>query len=49
MLQIGTSLAQKNETKYGWKAFDIRNNFAYRDLLRFEMDFELKFRKASMS
>jgi hypothetical protein len=40
---------QKFETKYGWKVFEIRNNFPYRDFLRFEMDFELKFRESSMS
>jgi hypothetical protein len=37
-------LLQKFETKYGWKVFEMRNSFAYRNLLRFEMDFELKFR-----
>jgi hypothetical protein len=39
---------QKFETKYGWKVFEIRNNFNYRDFLRFKMDFELKFREASV-
>jgi hypothetical protein len=36
---------QKFETKYGWKVFEIRNNFPYRDFLIFRMDFELKFRE----
>jgi hypothetical protein len=42
-------LLQKFETKYGWKVFEMRNNFAYRNFLIFEMDFELKFREASTS
>jgi hypothetical protein len=37
------------EIKYGWKAFEIRNNFPYRNLLGLEMDFELKFREFSRS
>jgi hypothetical protein len=36
---------QKFKTKYGWKVFEIRNNFPYRDFLIFRMDFELKFRE----
>jgi hypothetical protein len=40
---------RKVETKYGWKVFAIRNKLPARDFLRFEMDFELKFREASMS
>jgi hypothetical protein len=47
-IQIGHSLAQKIEIKYVWKVFEIRNNFTYKDFLRFEMDFELKFREFSM-
>jgi hypothetical protein len=31
------------------KAFEIRNNFTYKDFLIFGMDFELKFREASVS
>jgi hypothetical protein len=37
------------EIKYGLKEFEIRNNFSYRDILGFEMDFELKFREISRS
>jgi hypothetical protein len=40
---------QKFEIKYGWKVFEIRNNFTYKYFLRFKMDFELKFREPSMS
>jgi hypothetical protein len=40
---------QKFEIKYGSKEFEMRNNFAYRNLLRFWMNFELKFRETSMS
>jgi hypothetical protein len=29
--------------------FEIRNNFSYNDFLRFDIDFELKFRESSMS
>jgi hypothetical protein len=28
--------------KYGWKEFEMRNNFAYSNFLRFRMGFELK-------
>jgi hypothetical protein len=42
-------LLQKIEIKYGWKVFEIRNNFTYKDFLRFKMNFKLKFREASMS
>jgi hypothetical protein len=27
------------EIKYGWKEFEIRNNFPCRNFLRFQMDF----------
>jgi hypothetical protein len=39
----------KFEIKYGCKVFEIGNNFPYRNLLRFWMDFEQKFRESSMS
>jgi hypothetical protein len=42
-------MLQNFEIKYGWKIFEIRNNFPYKDFLIFEMDFEFKFREASMS
>jgi hypothetical protein len=42
-------LLQKIEIKYGFEGFDERNNFPYRNFSRFEMEFELKFREASMS
>jgi hypothetical protein len=35
-------MLQKFEIKYGWKLLGIRNNFPYRNLLRFKMDLELK-------
>jgi hypothetical protein len=35
---------RKIEMKYGWKVFEMRNNFDYRNFLRFWTDFELKFR-----
>jgi hypothetical protein len=34
---------QKCEIKYGWKVFEIRINFPYRNFSRFEMEFESKF------
>jgi hypothetical protein len=42
-------LLQKFEIEYVWKVFEIKNNFPYNGFLIFEMDFELKFREASMS
>jgi hypothetical protein len=39
---------QKFEIKYGWKAFEIRINFPYRNVSRFEMEFELKFTEFSL-
>jgi hypothetical protein len=36
---------QKFELKYGWREFVVRNNFPYKGFLRFEMDFELKFKE----
>jgi hypothetical protein len=35
------------EIKYDFEGFDERNNFPYRNFLRFTMDFELKCKKAS--
>jgi hypothetical protein len=35
--------------KYGWRGFEIRNNFPHKGFLRFKMDFDLKFREASMA
>jgi hypothetical protein len=40
---------QKFEIKYGWREFEIGNNFDYKCFLIFEMDVELKFRDASMT
>jgi hypothetical protein len=42
-------LTLKLEIKYGWKDFEIRNNFPYRIFSRFEIEFELKFRENSLS
>jgi hypothetical protein len=39
---------QKIELKYGWREFEVRNNFPYKGFLTFEMNFELKFREISM-
>jgi hypothetical protein len=38
---------QQFEIKYGFKDFDERNNFPYRNFFRFEMDFKIKIREAS--
>jgi hypothetical protein len=46
--KIDPPVPQKFELKYGWRAFEVRNNFPYKGFLRFEMDFELKFREVSM-
>jgi hypothetical protein len=35
------------QVKYGCEGFEVRNTFPYRNVLIFEMDFELKFKKAS--
>jgi hypothetical protein len=40
---------QQFEIKYGWREFEIRNNFSYRSFSRFKMEFELKFRQILMS
>jgi hypothetical protein len=34
--------------KYGFEGFENQNNFHHRNIFRFEVDFELKFREASM-
>jgi hypothetical protein len=39
------SVLQKFQIKYGWKEIEIRNNFPYRNVSRFEIKFELKFRE----
>jgi hypothetical protein len=36
---------KKFEIKYGWKEFELRINFPYRNFSRFEMEFEVKFRE----
>jgi hypothetical protein len=36
---------EKLEIKYEWKDLEIRNNFPYRNISRFEKEFELKFRE----
>jgi hypothetical protein len=38
---------KKFEIKYGFEGFEERNNFLYRNIFRFEVDFEWKFRKTS--
>jgi hypothetical protein len=38
-------LLEKLEIKYVWKGIEIRNNFPYRNLSRFTMEFELKIRE----
>jgi hypothetical protein len=48
LVQKIPSRAPKIEIKYGWKVFEIRINFTYRNVSRFEMEFELKFREVSM-
>jgi hypothetical protein len=44
-MQKVSFLAQKMEVKYGWKEIEIRKNFPYRYIFRFEMEFQLKFRE----
>jgi hypothetical protein len=48
-IQTGPSSACNIEIKYGFEGFDVRNNFTYRNILRFELDFELKFRETFVS
>jgi hypothetical protein len=36
------------EIKYSREGFEERRNYPYRNFLRFEMDFELKFREIYM-
>jgi hypothetical protein len=33
------------QVKYGFEGFEVRNNFPYRNFLRFEVEFELKCRE----
>jgi hypothetical protein len=40
---------KKFEIKYGREGFEERSIFPYKNFLRFEMDFKLKFREFSMS
>jgi hypothetical protein len=49
LLMGGPTRLQKFQIKYVRKEIEIRNNFSYRNVSRFEMEFELKFREASMS
>jgi hypothetical protein len=44
LVQKIPSPLQKFEIKYGWKEFELRINFSYRNISRFEIEFELKFR-----
>jgi hypothetical protein len=39
---------QKFQIKRGWKAFEVRNHFPYRNFSRFKKEFGLKFREVSM-
>jgi hypothetical protein len=43
------TVLKKFQIKYGWKEIEIRNNFPYRNFSRFEMEFELKNQRTSMS
>jgi hypothetical protein len=47
-LEMRTKL-QKFQIKYGCKDLEMRNNSYYRNLSRFELKCELKFKKVSMS
>jgi hypothetical protein len=38
-------LLEKFHIKYGWKYLGIRNNFTYRNISIFEIEFELKIRE----
>jgi hypothetical protein len=38
-------MLQKFQIKYGWKELEIRNNFPYKNVSRFEIEFEQKFRE----
>jgi hypothetical protein len=44
-----TNSIQTWKIKYGCEGFDLRNNSPYFNFSKFRMDFELKFREASMS
>jgi hypothetical protein len=45
LIKRGTYPALKISIKYGWKGLEICNNFPCRNLSRFEIEFELKFRE----
>jgi hypothetical protein len=45
LIKRGTYPAPKISIKYGWKGHEISNNFPYRNLSRFEIEFELKFKE----
>jgi hypothetical protein len=45
----GAFLLEKLEINYGWREFEIKNNFPYRNFSRLEMEFELIIQKTSMS
>jgi hypothetical protein len=49
LIESEPSQHENFEIKFGSKVFQIKNNFPYRYFLRFEIDFELKFREAAMS
>jgi hypothetical protein len=42
-------MLEKFQIKYGWKEFEIRNDFSYRNFSRFETEFELKFSEIPVS
>jgi uncharacterized protein YfbU (UPF0304 family) len=43
------SCGQKISIHYGFEGFEIRNNFPYRNFIRFKVKFELKFRETKRS
>jgi hypothetical protein len=49
LIEGGPTKLQKFQVKYGWKEFEIRNNFSYRNFSGFEMECELKCREFFMS
>jgi hypothetical protein len=42
-------MLQKLEINYGWKELEMKNNSSYRNLSRFKLKFELKFKEIYMS
>jgi hypothetical protein len=42
-------MIQKFQIKYGWKEFERRKDFTYRNFSIFETEFQLKFREIPMS